>query len=638
MSYLNNLRLTFAGKFQSDVSTVNNEVTHFDTAKFKKEYQEYGQDGGWWNPCGSGAFRLIDCTVKEVSYSDGTVINDAQADAAIGMSISGSNQRVSGKMVDLDPQMQMVSEIWGLSVGLTDAQQKQLFSGNFKPAPFRDIIFGRQQQSGGGDQNATAIYQSVIEDLSWVDDSASPFLKKLKAMVEHTGKLSIRMMLYSYNMTHTDPDFTLGYVSGVIGPYLEGEPDTFILGRRFAPQNQSSTAQNINFFNGQLELTTANGAPASGDLSIDLSNALPLLNGNGEFVNLGQIQLIVLKGDFNEGTTGLSPSLYDCLGDVIPYLDDQWLQNSGAVFTVNNIKGPTLQDLMGCPLALMKVDTCEILIRETQNGLLVRVDEVVHRVNPVAEVQVNFYAAQYGFPIQQNLTIALEAPQIGTVGEGPLINVPASALLYPKEVSTDETGKALYCFDVNNPDNPRKYIDGQVYLISYKPTGVSDYSQHMFDFIACLAFDQYKVPASPTWDDVAPIFTQYGNLYPVMSRMLVDLSSYASVKEYRSILELAFTRKHHDPNYMPVTRDLSAGKREMIIEWLTAKAPDGSYLLAPGKTGSTSEAPNLSPCDSCEIDLKQPSVSDAEAAGDEPIVGSKELATKRYKANSRSQG
>lgn len=38
MSYLNRLRLAFTGSFQADVSTVNNDVRHYDNASFQPAY------------------------------------------------------------------------------------------------------------------------------------------------------------------------------------------------------------------------------------------------------------------------------------------------------------------------------------------------------------------------------------------------------------------------------------------------------------------------------------------------------------------------------------------------------------------------------------------------------------------------
>ena len=41
MSYLDNIRLVFTGKFQADVSTVNNDVRHFDNATFDPGFQKF---------------------------------------------------------------------------------------------------------------------------------------------------------------------------------------------------------------------------------------------------------------------------------------------------------------------------------------------------------------------------------------------------------------------------------------------------------------------------------------------------------------------------------------------------------------------------------------------------------------------
>ena len=72
MSYLGLPRLSFAGLFEADVNTVNNDVRNYDASTFEPRFQtpqEVLPDGkgtiynGWWNPDGSNAFRLIDCSV-----------------------------------------------------------------------------------------------------------------------------------------------------------------------------------------------------------------------------------------------------------------------------------------------------------------------------------------------------------------------------------------------------------------------------------------------------------------------------------------------------------------------------------------------------------------------------------------------
>src|SRR5262249_23289091 len=102
MSFLHPVRLAFEGIFQADVSTVNNDVRHFDNATFQPSYQQFPQPGGiengWWNPTGSGAFRLLGCRVSGVWYSDGASTRDPAVDPIVGALIAGSNDRTSGKI------------------------------------------------------------------------------------------------------------------------------------------------------------------------------------------------------------------------------------------------------------------------------------------------------------------------------------------------------------------------------------------------------------------------------------------------------------------------------------------------------------------------------------------------------------
>ena len=67
-------RIIFSGLFQSDVSTVNNDPAHFDTARFQPNNDVLAppqdpQSNGWWNPRGTGSWRFKDCVVTQVLSS-----------------------------------------------------------------------------------------------------------------------------------------------------------------------------------------------------------------------------------------------------------------------------------------------------------------------------------------------------------------------------------------------------------------------------------------------------------------------------------------------------------------------------------------------------------------------------------------
>lgn len=151
MSYLNALRLHFAGRFQANVSTVNNDPAHFDNAAFKSSYQNLQGPGmtppnGWFNPQGDAAWRLLGCKVTAAWMPTGAVTS---GDRVLGCIVADTDGRVPAKLADLDSEQQLVSEIWGLQVRIADTAGNTLMRGDFDPAAFADI-WDRATGSGGG--------------------------------------------------------------------------------------------------------------------------------------------------------------------------------------------------------------------------------------------------------------------------------------------------------------------------------------------------------------------------------------------------------------------------------------------------------------------------------------------------------
>jgi hypothetical protein len=185
MSFLNNTRLVFSGSFQADVSTVNNDVRHFDNALWEQRFQDFqkpdGTEDGWWNPVGTGAFRLIGCRITSVHYRDGTSASSAAQDPAVGLMVAGADDRVAAKLVDLDPQWQQASEIWGLEVRLAAGQEPPLVQGRFLPSAFRDLTFTRIP-SLQADAAASATFQSVMEGVAW--SAAAAASRAVRELVE----------------------------------------------------------------------------------------------------------------------------------------------------------------------------------------------------------------------------------------------------------------------------------------------------------------------------------------------------------------------------------------------------------------------------------------------------------------------
>lgn len=618
MSYLHAVRLAFAGSFQADVSTVNNDVRHYDNQAFEPVFQDVQTAttmNGWWNPAGTGAFRLIDCRVTGVWYADGTSTDDPAVDPIVGTWIGGSSARTSGKLVDIDPQWQLASEPWGLEVRITD-QQRDFVAGRFRPAAFRDLWFTRLE-GVQNDPAASSTFQSVLDDVSWRNvDVDSRFLGELRGATL-AGQLSIRLATYGFQADITDPRFTLGTVLGAIGPQLEGEPTSYIAGRRLVPASAVESSSGITF------CSAAEGA--DGDtLFVDLSNAIPLAPGpDGDApvhpADIGTLSVGILRDPTVEEDAPVSDAFYEWLAD-IPYRDPGWLAaTSGIVAAPMTVAQQALA--ADHPLALAALvpfnpgaadppgDRGLVAIRESGSGLVVCAEPTDHRIDAGGSSTAVLTVRQWGRPLP-NTTIALR--QMGRIpGQGggsdndanppkapiPDIGVPPEGLVVPASATTGPDGSATITLSTPaaGPGNPRGYLDGQIYLVDYRFTDHASPARQQFEFLVVHARDAYPVPAQPTWDDVKPILTQYSNLYPIMSHGLFDLADEGAVLAHRDLLLLAFGADPHDPNHMPVTRDLSDPKRDTILRWLTAAVPAGVTPAAAEARAARPPSPSAPP-------------------------------------------
>lgn len=594
MSYLSSPRLTFDGFFQADVSTINNDVRFYDSEKFKPQYQlpsssNISPNGGW-QPEGTGIFRLVGCTITG-GWLDGAAVAEGE-DPAIGMALENSDQRVSGKLVDLDPQQQAVSEIWGMALRLTDAGNRGYFSGRYAVAAFINLWLRQKRASAPNDQQLAAEYQSVIKGVTWSDPGASPLLRALRdASAE--GLLSIHFNVYGYGRDPKIPRYTLGRITGTLGPATAAEPRHFVLGRQMMPalnpNNPVAPLYGISFFQCLVD-------PERSTVTADFGNALQIENASGApLVDMGELSLAVLKAPRVDDGARVSGDEVEILGP-IPYLEPGWYPATAGVQTFDYSANPWVRDHIGeQPLVVLKTLTAgvyQVLIQESLDGLYARADRYVYRLEPGETEEVRFYATRYGVPIAARIATAVNNDGMGGAGSNqkipvkvPDIGEPPGAIQYDSSVTTKADGSpGLLAVTAapEGPGNPRGYIDGQLYGIGYQladPPQPAGYNTNPWNFISVLIFDRHPVPERPTWyADIQPILTQYGNLYPIMSRHLVDLGDYDSVVRHVDILKLAFSLPVADPNYMPVTRDLSAGRRATLLKWLSAPGEDGLPL------------------------------------------------------------
>jgi hypothetical protein len=578
MSYLGPLRLHFAGTFRAAVSTVNNDPTHFDNAHFQKSFQTPQSDtalNGWWNPGGDGTWRLMGCKVTSAYLVDGT---PAKADdPVLACIIADSDRAVAAKLVDLDPEQQMVSEIWGLEVRIADAQGNTLVRGAFESAAFTDIW--NRSAGGGGDIGGGAAYQSVLTKLEWADVSTSPFLTALKGAAKD-GLLSIKFNVDGYNMDSTSPRFTSGRLVGSIGPASLAEPKHFVAGRQFLPVGVFNPVPSFFVPAGKIGFCVGSVDEAAGKIYLDLGNALPTTTSGGAPADLGALSL-----GYDSGPDQNGYEVYVPICD-IEYTAKGWYESSAgsvALPTDRRLTADELKAVAGNPLVLFlrpPGGKAAPAIAESPGGLYVRADRYVFRMNPGDQAEVHLFATRFGRPYAGARIITILDPselQGGNIPgspPSPPVAVPIDAIDFPVRITTDKHGIANLTIRAKSPGDPRAYLDGQVYGVRsvleetiFWPT--TPYPFNPWNYVSLLVWNDFHIDDPPTWlGGLQSVFQQYANLYPVMGRFL-DLASYESVVENRHLLLLAFGLGMDDPNSMPVTRDLSDAKRKAIINWLS---------------------------------------------------------------------
>ena len=574
MSYLDPPRLHFAGKFAATISTVNNDPTHFDNASFKPEYQQRMDKSGlngWFNPRGDGDWRLMGCKVTSAFMQDGSAVT---ADPVLSCLVADSDRLPPAKIVDLDPEQQLVSTIWGLEMRICDARGENLLRAPFKPAAFMDIWTRAIGTNGGGDNSAAAMWQSVLYDLEWGDVSSSPFLTELKAGAAD-GRLSVKFNTDGINLNWNDPAFMQGRITGTIGVAHANEPSHFVRGRQFMAT--SSGAQGFPIPAGGLNTCVGALDQGTSTLHLDLGNALPTTVAGGPIADLGTLSLEYVDPN--------SPTPVS-LGD-IEYSAAGWYESSAGVVSLP-VPSDALATVATNQLMIMKpeADGQVIAVAEPASGLHCRADQFVYRLDAGQAATVDVWASSWGQPYPSARIKVIHDPyQLQPYPGAPPPGVPPEAVGFPPTIVADANGIALLPIFSRDPSNPRGYIDGQVYGIrpmleeTIAPGAI--YPFNMWEFVSVLVFDPFVPDEPPTWHgSLQPVFQQYANLYPLMAD-IVNLADYDSVCEMREMLLLAFEQQISSPNSMPVTRDLSQAKRTAILRWLRTLGPDGKPLRGP---------------------------------------------------------
>jgi hypothetical protein len=537
MSYLDAPRIHFFGKYFANPSTINNTLSNYDL----KPPLALS-----WNPKGSAFFYFLDCKVASAVGAAGQGGDPILQAMVTTPQLPQSPPTTVAKIVDLDPDQQSVTQLYGVVVTVALPGGQGGVTGRMAIAELRDLWFARVPSSQG-DGAASGVWQSVLCELRWSGLDRSPLLQALHGA--SPDRLSIKFNCDAYDGQAGSPTFNQGRLAGTIGPAFSGEPAQIIMGRRLLP------AQGSAYWPAPFQISRG------GDrLIVDLGNSLPLQSPAGDVVGPSTLHAVILAPD----------------GPIVLHTP---LDASQKAYAVNAgvCEIPLSPDerrlIEGHPIGLAAPGDPSMLLLEPSDGRYVNVEPFSLRLDPGRSGRVTLYAREFGKPLG-----GLEVPiSFDYQPSFDHANVPADALRVPGTVTTNDCGEASIEIAATAP-NPlparRSSIDSQVYFLGgqWEEWGqISTFSQAA---ISVLVFEDAPPNANPTWADVGPILNQYAVLYPGMTQRL-DLSSYQAVSGSSAIVLETISLPIEDPAHMPVTRDLSAARRAMIQTWIKNGCPEG---------------------------------------------------------------
>jgi hypothetical protein len=520
MSYLGFPRICFQGEFEADPSTINNDPANFNPS--------VPITNPGWNPNGTHRFVIKPCVITGVVRSDGRFVDRAADDPFIGGSVATTNLPRPGRIVDLDPEEQGRSQLFGLGLRLRGSDGRVAVEGGMATATLRDLWFGR---APGGMAGAGGFYQSVLEHLDWRDAPGSSAVAELRDA--SPDRLSVRFVVHAYDVaSHA------GRLVGAIGPQMPDEPRSF-------------ASRALERVGSQLWRAPFAVDAVKGLVSIDLANALPEVAPDGERINLG-----TLEAGYSDSANRFQP-----IGE-LRYDRGRMRQRSGIEDL--GLNSAALAALSGGALVVRRTaGAAQTFVLTEPTHALIDTESVALRMEPDNRVEVRFRAFSFGSPIaNQVISVAAEDGQ------------PTPGLDFDAVLNTDAAGEAVLRLRTVAGGAPsRGLIGGSLYRLAFftshgspaRPAGT----------ISVRVFERQTPVAAPTWNNVAPILRDlYARLYPGMRAVMAigEAATYRT-EAARALIRAALTRPFEDPGYMPVTRDLSAGQRDLIVRWLDAGSP-----------------------------------------------------------------
>ncbi|MBL8230777.1 MAG: hypothetical protein JNL98_19950 [Bryobacterales bacterium] len=633
MSYLDLPRLQFGGLFFTGPNTINNITPNYESStNLEDSNHTYIPQVAGWNALGVAQWWIEECTILSGVAPNGNVVTSG--DAVIGAPFespspstpkTGTDGAALGiaKMVDLDPDQQGRSAVYGLYLFVT-LPNGAGFSGLLTVPELRQLN-PRVSGNATGSWFAVGSWMGVIQSPVWSGDiSSSPLLTALKAAA--VAGIAVRFIVDLHqnnpkNQLTAGDLFCYGRIQGSIGPALANELAQVVPGRQLVapPPNQpphvtTTRAAAVEMNQRQVPARQAvvmrsAALPVAATTTVNpvVNPAFALVRGNLLHFDMGASVLLAMQSQSPPAANGTYldstgfqlgvnvNSVFTPLSAGAISFANQYInhpsQNKNCVLVGNSgmVTIPLTsndQSLLAANPMALTYKGAQALV-EQPSGIWADVSLSSTRLEiggQTTSASVQVMMRKFGQPYQST-----QAPVKATVQElvwvspyDPNNNPQATAStdLTVSVTPPNAAGIATVTVTLSTTGNtlppPRAPINGVVYFVQLNdlngnPIGdtspFNSYSGTGNGTISVLVWNSFQAPPNPQWADIGAVFGAYARLYPGMKSKL-DISDQTTVTGFAGDVIEHMTAPIEDPAYMPVTRDLQPAKIAMIVNWL----------------------------------------------------------------------
>jgi hypothetical protein len=557
----------------------------------------YGQGG--WNYFGDNGFTFVDTRVTGVQWADGLVVHDPARDSLIGRDVElcghtspTASRRTAPVTVDVDPQSDWASFVVAdlLRIGTPAAtcfEAHGLSMGTMRWVSMARNTYMSDEGAEG------ALMQFVCRGgvkLPPIGGNPSRAIDELGSALATADGVSVLLALYNFNLNLKSAktlqaafargeyltNAAMGFMVGVVQTWHEGEPLQIPAGRYLGPTAEGTvpvaTSPGRNGSPSQATVplgpVLVQQAPRLDFLTVNLMNTVPESNPKGDKIDPGPLYLEWVPDRegpavrLHAAPLPTDRAAYEAtsgLVDVKPLEKHTWTEGRFQLVRDSRdaVTPPTVVHQ-----ELERVISTDGWATYLDHGERRAIDVRAWR-RGVPDAHSTFQIRQYrivptGLPTTEDLEMA--ACLVGSADPTlePVVTHQAEvrtngAGAVRLELQGSIPGTCLLRFWTDADGPPFRWIPG---------------AMDMYANLRVLPLDEEIAALPPTWSNAYNSVLRYYFLtYPAMSKY-IPLNREESVRTAAGAILARLDADGWDrTTFMPVTREMSRGKRELLARW-----------------------------------------------------------------------